>query len=128
VTVTVAARTSLRVSSDRLEFAMPRDNGQATAAVDFVAGARLPAGSALVLSVEPLSGLEGPGGAADVDAAVTFEGEGDGTAHGALVNTRPSVAGRWQGSGRRTGRLLFTLHAAAAGVYTLPVRFVLSTP
>jgi hypothetical protein len=38
------------------------------------------------------------------------------------------VAGRWIGSGLRTGRLTFALRSAVAGTYSLPVRFVLSAP
>jgi len=127
VTVQVSSRTSLRVSSELLEFA---DAGGTTptAAVDFRAGARVAAGSDVVLTVEPLRAIDGPGGAADVDAAVSFSGEGDGTLTGSLAPTQPAVAGRWHGSGLRQGRLVFTLHASAAGVYSLPVRFVLSTP
>ena len=128
VHVTVASRTSLRVSNDLLHFAIDRDRGTATASVDFVAGARLPGGSDLVLSVEPLTAIDGPGGAADAETEISFEGEGDAVSGGTLAAVGPTMAARWQGSGRRSGRLVFTLHASAAGVYDLPVRFVLSTP
>jgi hypothetical protein len=81
-----------------------------------------------MLSVEPLRDVEGPGGAADVESSVTFEGEGEGTMAGRLTTAKPVVAGRWIGNGRRNGRLIFALRAAARGSYVLPLRFVLSAP
>jgi hypothetical protein len=39
-----------------------------------------------------------------------------------------SIAGQWAGSGVRRGRLVFTLHAASAGAFNVPIRFVLSAP
>jgi hypothetical protein len=128
VHVSVSSRTSLHVSSDLLHFAIDRDRGTATTSVDFVAGARLPSGSDLVLSVEPVSAIDGPGGAADAETEISIDGEGDAIAGGTLATVGPTIAARWHGSGRRTGHLVFTLHASAAGDYELPVRFVLSTP
>jgi hypothetical protein len=128
VNVRVASRTSLRVSSDVVRFDLPERGGAATAAISFSAGARVPAGARVVLTLEPLRHVEGPGGAADVEGSITFEGDGDGLLHGKLEGARPVVAARWQGSGLREGRLLFTLRSEAPGSYTLPVRFVLSTP
>jgi len=126
VSVQLASRTSLRVSSDVLHFDANGTNMPASAAIEFSAGARVPRGADVVLTVEP-EGSIASGGAADVDTAVTFEGDGDGTVAGTLAAT-PSVAGRWQGSGLRKGRVRFTLHATAAGSYVVPVRFVLTTP
>jgi hypothetical protein len=123
----VATRTSLHVSSELLTFDLAGPGASATAAVDFTAGARVPTGSVVMLTVEPLQAVSGPGGAADVETAVTFDGEGAGTLAGTL-NAAPAVAARWHGSGFRQGRLVFTLHAAADGHYTIPVRFVISTP
>ena len=128
VRVTVASRTSLRVSNRELSFDVERANGTAVATVDFFAGARVNAGGGVVLSVEPVTSIDGPGGAADVDAAVTFSGDGDGTLAGSVEASGPTTAGQWRGSGVHRGRLVFTLHAAAPGHYDLPVRFVLSTP
>jgi hypothetical protein len=128
VTVQVSSRTSLRVSNELLQFALEERAGVATATVDFAAGARVASDSDVVLSIEPLRSIVGPGGAADTDASVDFAGQGDGTISGTLGSASPSIAGRWHGSGMRQGRVTFTLHAAAAGVYSLPVRFVLSTP
>jgi hypothetical protein len=128
VNVQVASRTSLKVSSDILQFDVPQPGVPATAAIDFSAGARIAAAAHIVLTVEPLRGLDGPGGAADVEASITFDGDGDGLLRGTLDAEAPAIAGRWQGSGLHQGRLLFTIRANAAGTYTLPVRFVLSTP
>ena len=128
VTVQVSARTSLRLSSEWLQFDVADPAVPATAAVDFSAAARTRSGADVMLSVESTSAVRGPGGAADVETAVTFSGEGLGTASGSIDASAPAIAGRWSGSGLRTGRLVFSLRAAAAGTYTLPVRFVLSIP
>lgn len=123
-----SSRTSLRVSAELLQFEVATPNQPAIAAVDFSAGARTQAGAEVVLSVEPVRGVEGPGGAADVEASLSFSGEGDGTLGGVLAAGGPTVAGRWVGSGLRNGRLLFALRTAASGTYTVPMRFVLSAP
>ena len=128
VSAQFSSRTSLTVSSRILHFDVADPAQPAVAAVEFEAAARTATGGDVVLSVEPTRAIVGPGGAADVETAVTFEGDGEGTVAGALDPAAASVAGRWQGSGRRSGRLIFSLRAAAPGNYTLPVRFVLSTP
>jgi len=138
VTVTVSAqfnsRTSLKVSTQLLQFDIAAPGQPATAVVDFSAGARTRSGNDVVLSVEPARGVEGPGGAADVESSLTFAGEGDATMAGHVGPAGPagpagpSIAGRWTGSGLRTGRLVFSLRAGASGTYTVPMRFVLSTP
>jgi hypothetical protein len=134
ITVTIAAtaelhsRTSLTVSADTLRFDVTAPGSPAMVNVEFIAGARTRAGGEVVLTVEPLRGVEGPGGAADVDTAVAFAGDGDGTQAGLLRPAEPVVAGRWTGSGRRNGRLRFSLSTDTVGAYTLPVRFVLSAP
>jgi hypothetical protein len=131
VSAAIESRTSLKVSSQVLQFdvAVPGQPGVAT--VDFSAGARTRSGGDVVMTVEPLRAVEGnagPGGAADVETSITFAGTGDGTLAGTLQDANATVAGRWNGSGFRTGRLTFALRASAAGSYTVPVRFVLSTP
>ena len=128
VSVQVSSRTSLHVSSHVLRFAVGADSGTATDVIDFSAAARVPAASDLVLSVEPTHGVDGPGGAADVDTGIVFSGVGEGLTAGALDPARSAVAGRWKGSGVRAGRLTFTLQASASGFYLVPVSFVLSTP
>ena len=126
ITAQFAARTSLKVSSELLQFDVAQ--GTATTTIEFSAGARTPSQGEIVLSVEPLRGLTGPGGAADVDAAISVTGEGEGLLSTRVDSTRTTVIGRWHGSGRRQGRLVFTLNATATGAYSMPVRFVLSTP
>ena len=128
VVATMGSRTSLKVSADLLHFDVASPGQPALAAVDFFAGARTLADAQVVLSVEPLRGVEGPGGAADVESSVSFTGEGDGTLGGMLAPIGPTIAGKWTGSGLRRGRLIFALRAGAAGGYTVPVRFVLSAP
>jgi hypothetical protein len=127
VTATFSSRTSLKVSADLLRFEVA--SGQtATASVEFSAGTRTQSGAQVVLSVEPLRGIEGPGGAGDVETSVSFDGQGEGTLGGILRGTGPTVAGQWIGSGMRHGRLVFALQTDASGTYSVPVRFVLSAP
>ena len=127
VSATFSSRTSLKVSADLLRFDVA--SGQtATASVEFSAGTRTQSGAQVVLSVEPLRGVEGPGGAGDAETSVSFAGQGEGTLDGMLRGTGPTVAGQWIGSGMRHGRLVFALQADASGTYTVPVRFVLSAP
>lgn len=124
----VSGRTRLTVSARVLDFDVLPDEAVATTEVDFVAAARTIAGGEVVLTIEPDRWLVVPGGAADADATITFEGDGEGTLDGVLQARTPSTAGRWAGSGRRDGRLSFTLQTSVPGSYRLPVRFVLSTP
>ena len=128
VRVEVHARTVLRVSTYQLRFDVPADAASATAELKFSAAARTRRDGEVMLTVEPERWIEGPGGAADLDALVTFDGDGEGVSGGRLEPSAPSVAGRWLGSGKRDGRLRFTLQARAAGTYHLPVRLVLTAP
>ena len=128
VSAKFASRTSLKVSTNLLRFELAGPGQPATATVDFAAGARTLAGAEVLLSIEQLRSVEGPGGASDLDSSVSFAGEGAGTLAGALIATGPAVAGRWIGSGLRQGRLVFALRAGASGNYIVPVRFILSAP
>jgi len=124
----VFTRTRLTTSTPVLDFHVPPADTTASAAVEFSAAARTHLGGEVVLTVEPERWLTGPGGAADVDAAVTFAGDTAETLAGALLPQTSSVAGRWVGSGLRDGRLVFTLQTPAPGQYRLPLRLVLSAP
>ena len=123
VNLNLAPRTSLKVSSRVLQFEVIRAGELATASLEFSAGARMPAGSDVVLSVEALSA-----GGADAEMDLTFAGEGAGTLAGSIVSSQSAMVGRWRGSGVRDGRIVFTLRANAAGSYAVPLRLVLSTP
>ena len=128
VNVNLATRTSLTVSSRVLQFAVTGSGDAATTALEFTAGARTAATGDVLLTVEPVRGMEGPGGAADADADLSFAGEGDGMQAGPVALSQSTTVARWQGSGLRAGRIVFTLRANAPGHYTLPVRVVLSAP
>ena len=128
VTASFSSKTSLHVSSDVLRFDVTDPDRVAVAVVEFSAGARTHQGGDVVLTVEPTRAIEGPGGAADVETRVSFAGEGAGMRSGVLSPAQASVAGRWNGSGRRAGQLVFALRAGAPGAYTMPLRFVLSAP
>jgi hypothetical protein len=126
--VQVQGRTRLTVSTRVLHFDVVNPGVPAVATLDFVAASRTRTDSEVVLTVEPQTWLDGPGGAADVETEVSFTGEGEGALSGRLAASTPVAAGRWTGSGRRTGRLSFNLRAGAEGAYVMPVRLVLSAP
>ena len=128
VSVSVASRTSLRVSADVLRFDVADPSEAAVAIVDVSAGARTREGGEVVLTIEPLPAMGAAGHVKDDRAALTFAGDGDGLTRGALSASAPAIAGRWIGSGKRTGRVSFALRGRARGTYTAAVRFVLSTP
>jgi len=121
------SRVSLKVSTEILRFDVAEADGAATTTVDFSAAARTTSGAEVVLAIEPLRTIGGPGGPVDVEPPVTFSGEGEGTLAGSIVSDAITPAARWSGSGLRSGRILFTLRGAP-GIYTLAVRFVLSAP
>ena len=128
ITAQFSARTSLKVSSQILRFEVSDGGQPAVAVVDFSAAARTRQGGEVLLTVEGMASVDGPEGWSDVGTSLTFSGEGDGVGSGELCASAPSIAGRWIGSGLRTGRLTFALRSAVAGTYSLPVRFVLSAP
>ena len=129
----VSASTALRVSSSLLRVG-PRTGTSADPVVigtiDYRAAARTRSGGEVVLTVEAgadLPTLAGP--SADGGSAIDFEGFGDGARGGVLRSDVPQIAGRWVGSGVRTGHLVFTLRGAAATAgATVPLRFVISLP
>ena len=123
----MSSRTALTVSTQSLHFTVAHPAEAATASVDFSAAARTHAGADVVLSIEIPRAIE-DGEKQVAEARLTFAGEGVGTRDGAIATAAPSVAARWIGSGRRSGRLVFTLRARAAGAYTVPVRFMLAAP
>lgn len=128
VTAQFSSRTSLKVSAHLVHFDVAHPGATARAVVEFVAGARTSSGAEVLLSVEPVRAVDGPGGAADVETSLSVAGEGAGTLGGPIATHGPTVAGRWNGSGLRSGRLVFSLRAGATGAYTIPLRFVLSAP
>jgi hypothetical protein len=128
VTARFESRTSLTISSELLRFDVLGPDQPASTVVEFSAAARTGSGGEVVLSVEPVSALTGPGDAPVANSLVSFSGEGQGTLRGVVSSIAPTIAGRWTGSGVRGGRLVFLLQAAVPGSYTLPVRFVLTAP
>jgi hypothetical protein len=124
----VAGRTSLTVSTQSLQFDVVNPAEAAVASVDFSAAARTNGDADVVLSVGLARGIDEGDGLSATGSSLIFSGAGDGTLSGVLGATGSSVAARWTGSGRRTGRLLFVLRARAAGSYAVPVRFVLTAP
>lgn len=128
VSAQFSSRVSLKVSTDLLRFAVAARDQAPTMAVEFSAAARTQAGAEVLLSVEPLDGVKASGGPSNLEPSVSFAGEGAGALGGELSSAGATVAGRWTGSGLRRGRIVFALSAAEPGVYTVPVRFVLSAP
>lgn len=119
-----STRTSLKVSSQVLQFAVLSGDEAARVEVDFTAAARTRAGGEVILLVESLGPIDD---GSEGSAEVTFTGEGQGTGRGALAVDGATPVARWIGSGLRTGRLTFILRAAA-GRHTVPVRFLLAAP
>ena len=126
-TATFAPRPTLTVSSRVLQFRLEPGATEAEATVEFTAAMRARPGDEVVLTIEAAKAIQGPAGAADVDAVLTFTGQGAGVETAALDTNRAVVAARWFGGGQRRGRLVFTLRASAPGVYTMPVTYLLGT-
>jgi hypothetical protein len=130
---TVRASTQLRVSEHVLVIA-PRQTGDGgplnAGAIEFLAAARTASDGEVILTVEPLEPIASlSGGAGGTETTIAFEGTGDGARSGALRDEAPQTAARWVGSGRRTGRLTFTVRGPVSphGA-TLPLRFLLTAP
>jgi hypothetical protein len=125
VTAQFGSRTALKVSTELLRFDVTTAEQPAVAVVEFSAAARTRESGEVVLTVERAGALIGPGGAADVETSLWVSMPGDG---GSLDPSAQVVAGRWVGSGKRAGQLAFRLRSAVPGMYSVPVRFVLSAP
>jgi hypothetical protein len=114
---TISERTSLSVSSNSLQFVVVPGNTTATATLDFTAAVRTAPGREVVVIAEPVvPRYEG----------LRFEGEGEGVLSGQLSADAPAVVARYTGGGLRQGKIAFTLEAAAPGVYTVPVRLLVT--
>ena len=127
-TVAVSPRTSLSVSAPVLRFLVPEGSNEATASIDFRAGVRAMPGVDVQLIAEPaVPSGDAPRGPA-LDAALFFEGQGEGMVAGVLPTGAPGVVARWSGGGQRSGRIVFTLQGVAPGTYSIPVRFLVNVP
>jgi hypothetical protein len=126
-TATFAPRPTLTVSAHVLQFRIEPGSTHADAVVDFSAAMRARPGDDVVLTVRAAKAIDGPGGAADIDAVISFAGAGDGVRSGTVDANRAAVAARWPGGGKRGGRLVFTLRASAPGVYSVPLTYLLGT-
>jgi len=129
----ISSSTSLRVSSSVLRVGPRTSTGVepvVVGTIDFTAAARTRSGGEVVLTVEAQSDLPTLAGpSAGGESAIEFEGFGDGARGGVLRDAVPQIAGRWVGSGVRTGQLVFTLRGATATAgATVPLRFVISLP
>src|SRR5688572_913635 len=95
VSVTIAAtaelssRTALTVSTDVLRFDVTASGFPAVMSVEFSAGARTGAGGEVVLTVEPVRQVEGPGGSGGAGNSVAVAGDGQGTPAGLLRAGEP---------------------------------------
>jgi hypothetical protein len=122
-TATFGPRTSLQVSSQVLQFHITDASIPVEVSVDFAAGARTRIGGDVRLVVDVTDPVEVRPGT--TGQALTIVGGTAGTIAGTLAQDAPVVAARWLGSGLRTGRVTFRLHAAP-GRYDIPVRFVVT--
>jgi hypothetical protein len=117
VAVTIAPRTSVHVSSEVLSFVNADGETSATDSVEFTVGARVARDADVQLSVEPLGPIDGTIAFNDVNAGTPIQ----------ALSSGVTAAATWHGSGQRTGRLTFTLHASRPGVYTVPLQFAVTT-
>ena len=123
VVATFSSRTTLQVSSDLLQFDVFSADAPATASVDFLAAARTHAGGPVMLSIEPMGQSGSIAG-----AALSFTGDGHGLKSGTIAADSLTIAGEWNGSGVRRGRLMFALRSTTLGSHIVPIRFVLTAP
>jgi hypothetical protein len=150
VTVAFAPRSTVTASSPVLLFDVRDPAMPAMATLDFVAAARTASGGEVRLIAElgacgpgagecasetrrgmgprahETDGLSGAAGPAGPEARIALEGGPDGTVAGELDPAGPALAARWTGSGRRTGRLMFSLRASSPGTYAIPVKLSVS--
>ena len=129
VSANFGSRTSLKVSTELLQFDVTAPGQPASVAVTFSAGARTQTGGEVVLSVEASRAIDGPGGAADVETALSFSGEGDGTLGGPVHGHAPTRCGTLDRQ-RPSNRAAWCSRSVpgAPGVYSVPVHFVLESP
>jgi hypothetical protein len=123
ITAEIRSRLSLRVSDDVLVFREADRQGVARATVTFTAAARTAGDAEVLLVAQPEGVLAAQG------RPVSFSLEGEARSSGALHPHGPTVIGRWRGSGRREGRIVFTISRRDDGaLLTIPVRFSLAEP
>ena len=64
----------------------------------------------MVLTVEPLTALDAPGGGAgETRTTISFLGSGEGAHDGVLRRGQPETVARWVGSGLHAGRVIFVV-------------------
>ncbi len=115
VAATFAPRSSVYPSTRVLTFHVTGTSAEAS--MDFIAGARVLAGTRVALIAEV---------DVTVPGALSIVAGPEGTVTGPILTSAPTVVASWLGSGRRTGRLTFRLDSAP-GIYAVPVNVRLST-
>ena len=118
-TVSFAPRTALTVSTRVLRFVVTDAMTPATASVEFSAAARTSTDGSVALMAEP-TGMVG------LSSGVSLEivSGPDGIVPGTVSSQQRVVAGRWTGSGVRSGRITFQLRAQP-GRYDIPLALLL---
>jgi hypothetical protein len=110
-----------------LQFEVVDPEQPARASVSFSAAARTVSGAPVLLTFELADEIRAIDGPHHGNARLTLTDADDGLIaelkQGATITAR-----RWTGSGLRTGDLVFTLRAATAGRYSVPVRLTLTAP
>jgi hypothetical protein len=128
VRATFEQRSAVRASTPVLQFNVVDPAEPALASVEFTASARTSSGAEVLLVLEPIGTVRGPGGAADVETRLALEGGTGGVLAGDVPSSSPLTAARWTGSGQRGGRLVFSLRASAPGQYSVPISLAVSVP
>jgi len=122
--------TSLRVSGDVLVIESHAGDGPVeVGSISFRAAARTARGGDVLLTVEPLSSVQGLGGGPGTLTAISFVGSGVGVQDGVLRDGRPETVARWVGSGLHTGRVTFVVSGPLPPQgASVPLRFLLTSP
>jgi hypothetical protein len=121
-TVSFAPRTALTVSTRTLHFVVTDALTPAASSVEFSAAARTLTDGNVALMADAAGMLALPSG-----VSLEIVSGPDGIVPGALSPQQPVVAGRWTGSGVRSGRITFQLRAQP-GSYDIPLALFLQIP
>ena len=119
--VSFAPRSSLQVSTSRLQFDVAEDGSVAEAVVGYRVAARTRRDGGVLLTVEPRGMIEATDGLATTGLAVVCRADAGAPT---LFAGQPQAVGRWRDSGVREGSVRCRLDGTAApGHYSLPVNF-----
>jgi len=118
-TVSFAPRTALTVSTRMLRFVVTDALTPATVSVEFSAAARTSTDGSVTLMANAADSVGLPSG-----VSLEIVSGSEGVVSGTVSSQQPVMAGRWTGSGVRSGRITFQLRAQP-GSYDIPLTLFL---